>query len=99
MPVYNFAAGATAKNLVEITGDSWENKVVGLAVAAGGANAFMAPMSLAISLMLDFRCIVIPRYVYALSSAFTGDDVTDPDTRRRIDNLADELLRVGRALA
>ncbi len=98
LPVYNFAAGATAKNLIELTGDAWEGKVVGIAAAAGGPNAFMAPMSIAMCLMLDFRCIVIPRFVYATSEAFDAGAVTDDDVRRRLDQLADELARVSAAI-
>ncbi len=98
VPVYNFAAGATAKNLVELTGDAWEGKVVGIAAAAGGPNAFMAPMTIAMSLMLDFRCIVIPRFVYATSGSFDGDAIAGEDVRKRLDALVDEVVRVSEAL-
>ena len=35
-PVYNFYVNAAAKNLVELTGGAWENKLVGFMCAAGG---------------------------------------------------------------
>ena len=98
IPVYNFAAGATAKNLVELTGSAWEGKVVAIAAAAGGPNAFMAPMTIATSLMLDFRCLVIPRYVYATPDAFEGPALSDEEMRERMDQLVEELLRVSGAL-
>jgi NAD(P)H-dependent FMN reductase len=98
-PVYNYDAGAACKNLIELTGSAWSGKVVGMLAAAGGPNAFMAPMQVANSLMLDFRCIVLPRYVYAVGEAVTATEITDADVSRRIDELVNEMIRVTRALA
>jgi NAD(P)H-dependent FMN reductase len=98
-PVYNYDASAACKNLIELTGSAWSGKVVGLLAAAGGANSFMAPLQVANSLMLDFRCIVLPRYVYAAGEAVAANAINDPDVSRRIDELAAELVRVSRALA
>jgi NAD(P)H-dependent FMN reductase len=61
--IYNYDANAAVKNLVELTGDAWENKVVGFLCAAGGMSSYMSIMSLANSLMLDFRSIIVPRFV------------------------------------
>lgn len=97
-PVYNFSVSATTKNLVELTGRSWANKPVGMLLAAGGHGSYMAGMGLANSLMLDFRCLVIPRFVYAGPSAFQDDQIADPGVHTRIVELAHELLRVSRAL-
>ena len=97
-PVYNFSVSATTKNLVELTGRSWASKPVGMLLAAGGHGSYMAGMGLANSLMLDFRCLVIPRFVYAGPSAFQGNQIGDPAVHTRIAELAHELLRVSRAL-
>ncbi len=43
-PIYNFDVNAAAKNLVELTGDAWENKVVGFLCAAGGSSSYMSVM-------------------------------------------------------
>ncbi|RZD30944.1 MAG: flavoprotein, partial [Methanobacteriota archaeon] len=59
-PVYNFQASASAKNIVELGGSMFEGKVVGFLCAAGGRNSYMSVMSLANSLMLDFRCHILP---------------------------------------
>lgn len=96
--VYNFGAAAAAKNLIELTGDAWEGKVVALLAAAGGGNSFMAPMSMAMSLMLDFRCIIIPRFVYAPGAAFGDGAISDSKIGERVDQLARELMRVANAL-
>jgi FMN reductase len=87
-PIYNFDASAALKNFIELTGDSWENKVVGFLCAAGGAMSFMSIMSLANSLMLDFRCLIIPRIVYAMRADFTDGLVSSADLRKRIHELA-----------
>src|SRR5262245_61062542 len=52
-PVYNYDANAAAKNLVELTGEAWEDKVVGFLCAAGGQSSYMSVLGLANSLMLD----------------------------------------------
>ena len=97
-PVYNYDVSAAAKNMVELTGSSWEDKVVGFLCAAGGANSYMSVMGFANSLMLDFRCVIIPRFVYATGDAFDGDKLKDKKVIKRIDELATELIRYGQAL-
>jgi FMN reductase len=87
-PIYNFDASAALKNLIELTGDSWENKVVGFLCAAGGAMSFMSIMGLANSLMLDFRCLIIPRIVHATRPDFAGERVSSAELRKRIYELA-----------
>ena len=98
-PVYNYDLNAAAKNLVELTGRAWQDKPVGFLCAAGGRASYMSPMGLANSLMLDFRSLIIPRYVYADRGDFgeTGDpsDVI----RARIDELARAALDLARGLA
>ena len=97
-PVYNYDVSAAAKNLVELTGNAWEDKVVGFLCAAGGMSSYMSVMAFANSLMLDFRCTIIPRFVYATGRAFEGDDLKDTEVGERIDELAGELVRFTEAL-
>ena len=97
-PVYNFDVAAAAKNMVELTGRSWENKIVGFLCAAGGMSSYMSVMAFANSLMLDFRCVIVPRFVYAVGDSFDGDEVKDKKVIKRIEELADELVRFGQAL-
>jgi NAD(P)H-dependent FMN reductase len=93
-PIYNFDVSAALKNLVELTGDSWEKKVVGFLCAAGGAMSYMSVMSFANSLMLDFRCLIIPRIVYATSQDFTGGDLSSSEVRERVRELAVASTRI-----
>ena len=97
-PVYNYDVSAAAKNLVELTGSAWEDKVVGFLCAAGGMSSYMSVMAFANSLMLDFRCVIIPRFVYATGRAFEGDELKDKEVVERIDELADEVVRFTEAL-
>ena len=69
-PIYNYDLNAVAKNFIELTGNSWTDKLVGFISAAGGKGSYMSPMSFINSLMLDFRCIIIPRFIYADKSFF-----------------------------
>lgn len=98
VPIYNYDVGGAARNLIALTGDVWTNKVVGFVCAAGGQGSHMAVMGLARSLMLDFRCFVVPRFVYTTGQAFTGDKLTDEGVSQRIDELAREIQRVSLAL-
>ncbi len=97
-PVYNYDASASAKNLIELTGKAWTGKLVGLLSTAGGTGSYMAPMQLANSLMLDFRCLIIPRFVFALGAAFDGDRISDPEIADRVQQLAAETHRLARLL-
>jgi FMN reductase len=97
-PVYNYDVSAAAKNMVELTGSAWEEKVVGFLCAAGGMNSYMSVMAFANSLMLDFRTIIIPRFVYATGQAFEGDQLKEKKVGERIAELAAELIRFTQAL-
>src|SRR5205807_3318691 len=97
-PVYNYDVSAAAKNLVELTGSAWEDKVVGFLCAAGGMSSYMSVMAFANSLMLDFRTVIIPRFVYATGRSFEGDDLKDKEVAERIGELAAELIKFTEAL-
>ncbi|MCA9075215.1 MAG: NAD(P)H-dependent oxidoreductase [Planctomycetaceae bacterium] len=93
-PVYNFDVNAAAKNLVELTGKAWQDQVVGFLLAAGGQSSYMSVMSFANSLMLDFRCLILPKFVYATGQAFEGDQLADAMVSARITELAESLVRI-----
>lgn len=97
-PVYNYDINAVAKNLIELTGRNWTGKVVGLICAAGGQSSYMSVMPFANSLMLDFRCVIIPRFVYATGEAFEGSTLNHSDIQKRLKHLAEDLYRFSLAL-
>jgi len=84
--------------MIELTGSAWENKIVGFLCAAGGTASYMSVMAYANSLMLDFRSVIIPRFVYATSDAFEGEKLKDAKIGKRIEEAADELVRFTKAL-
>lgn len=90
VPVYNYDVNAAAKNLVELTGQAWKHKVVGFVCAAGGRGSFMSVMPFANSLMLDFRCVIVPRFVYALDKEVQQGEI-DPRVRERLEELCHTL--------
>jgi NAD(P)H-dependent FMN reductase len=97
-PVYNFDVSAAAKNMIELTGEAWNDKIVGFLCAAGGEGSYMSVMAYANSLMLDFRCTIVPRFVYATGEAFNGNTVTDRKIVKRIQELAVEIMRFVKGL-
>lgn len=97
-PIYNYDANAAAKNLVELTGRAWENKVVSFLCASGGPASYMAIMALANSLMLDFRCVIVPRFVYSAGAAFADGQIIDSKIVARIAECARATAHLAAAL-
>jgi FMN reductase len=98
-PVYNYDVAAAAKNMIELTGSAWEDKVVGFLCAAGGDASYMSVMAYANSLMLDFRCVIIPRFAFATREAFDGENITDKEITERVKQVANEIFRFTKALS
>ena len=97
-PIYNFTINSVYKNLVELTGRAWQDKVVGFLNAAGGKSSYMSVMSIANSLMLDFRSVILPRFVYASEGDFDGVELSNDAIDERLSDLCDDLIRFTQAL-
>ncbi len=97
-PVYNYDVNSVIKNAVELTGRAWTEKVVGMMLTAGGQGSYMSAMGLAVSLMLDFRCLIVPRFLYTTADAFAGDQLADNEMHTRLETLVDDTLRLSKAL-
>ena len=97
-PVYNYDVNAVAKNAIELTGRAWTGKVVGIMLAAGGQGSYMSGMGVANSLMLDFRCIIVPRFIYATGESFEGSRLADENIQQRVEQLVADTLRIAQAL-
>jgi FMN reductase len=99
LPVYNYDVNAAAKNLIELTGTAWTGKVVGFICSAGGQGSYMSVMPFANSLMLDFRCVIVPRFVYATEMDFVDEQLAeDGELRRRLRGLASDVAAFAEAL-
>ncbi len=98
-PIYSFDVAPAARNLVQLTGDSWTRKVVGFACVAGGPISYTSVLSLANSLMLDYRSFVLPDFVFATSTAFSEDgQLMDEEVEDCAERLARTMVRVTEAL-
>lgn len=97
-PIYNYDVNANIKNFLELTGKSWQEKTVGFLCAAGGKGSYMSVMPFANSLMLDFRCLIMPRFVYATSESFVEGKLVDETIKTRLAELVDQLVEVTEAL-
>ena len=91
VPIYNFGVNAIAKRWVEEAGGALEDKVVGFLCKAGGPRAYMGVLGFANALMLDFRCWIVPRFVYATDADFT-DSEPGAGLTERLELFATELL-------
>ncbi len=94
LPVYNYDVNAVAKNFIELMGESaLGGKTVGFLCSAGGQGSYMAIMSFATSLVLDFRCWIVPRFLYVTKDFEEGKLPTALD--ERLDGLLRDLLTRG----
>ncbi len=99
VPIHNYSIAASTKNLIElIDRPNIQDKLVAFIVAAGGTASQMAIMPFANSLMLDFRCIVLPRFVYAHYGDFEAGQPVPQTLHPRISDLNDKLIEMGKAL-
>lgn len=92
-PVYNYDVNSALKNLVENTGDVWEEKILGFLVAGGGNLSYMSAMNFAASMMFEYRCTIIPRYVFATGADFNSEGQPRDEIVKRIEQLNHSLIR------
>jgi FMN reductase len=97
-PVYTYDLNAASKNVLELAGGAMQGKAVGFVMAAGGFGSYMSSMAFANSLMLDFRCVIVPRFVYAVGKHFEGGRVVDPQIQKRQADFAADLMRLAAGL-
>ena len=82
-----------AKNVIELMGaEELNGKTVGFLVAAGGQRGYMGVLSLANSLMMDFRCWIVPRFVHATGADVKEGVVVSEEIRQRIEQLLTEMF-------
>jgi FMN reductase len=99
IPIYNFNVSSGAKNIVELGGKKLYDKNFGFLCAAGGKNSYMSVMGLANSLMIDYRCYIIPKFVFSIKKDFDETKVIDFDIKERIEELGKEMIRITKALS
>ena len=92
VPIYNYDVNAAAKNVIELLGQKLTDKAFGFICAAGGSGSYMSVMSLANSLMLDFRCVIIPRFVYASFPDF--EELESGEVKIKNEKITERLLEL-----
>jgi FMN reductase len=97
-PIYNYDCSSATKNLIEVTGYSWKGKVVGLMCSAGSPKAFLSPLNLANSLMVDSNCVIIPKYVFANPSDFSEETEVSFELNKRLETLAQASIKLATAI-
>ena len=98
IPIYNYNVSSGAKNVIELGGKMLYDKVFGFICAAGGKSSYMSVMSFANSLMIDYRCFIIPKFVYALKNDFDEKEIINSEIKERIEELGNDLVRISKAL-
>ena len=85
-PIYNWGCCAELKRFVEVVGTNppgeqirspFFDKIITFVNAAGLPQSYMAFSSIAISMMLDFKCIINPYTIYVDNSAWTGEALSE----------------------
>ena len=82
-PIYSWSLAASTKNAAEWIGDGFHRKVVGFAAVAGGSRAYLAPVGLIGSIMLDHESLIVPKVLLVDSAGFDAGGVTS-DTGSRV---------------
>ena len=91
VPVYNYDVNAVAKNYIELMGaDALGGKTVGFLISAGGQGSYMSVLGFANSLMLDFRCWIVPRFLY-VAKDWEGESLPG-ELDERLDGLLAAML-------
>ena len=93
-PIYNYDLNSVIKNVLDLTGFCWENKIVGFICVGGGRSSYMSPISFMNSLMLNCRSFIIPRYVYSTGSDFNEEKLKNPELENRIKDLVDSAISI-----
>jgi NAD(P)H-dependent FMN reductase len=90
-PIYNWGCCAELKRFVEVVGTNppgenvrspFFDKIITFVNAAGLPQSYMAFSAMAISMMLDFRCIINPYTVYVDNAGWAGEALSDKAASR-----------------
>lgn len=94
VPIYCYDVNSAAKNVIELIGRSFSKKVIGFICSAGGSNSYMAVLGLANHLMLDFRSIIVPRFLYVDGDSWVDENSLGPEIRDRMERLRDDMREI-----
>jgi len=93
-PIYCYDLNAVAKQLMELVGRSMSARVAGFICSAGGGHSYMSVMGYANHLMLDFRCVICPRFVYATKGEVGDDGSIAEGVDERLERLRGDMAAI-----
>ena len=93
-PIYCYDVNAAAKTVIELVGRSFTKKVVGFVCSAGGNSSYMAVMGMANHLMLDFRSVIVPRFLYVTSGDWDEEGNLSESIEERMDRLIADMAEI-----
>ena len=92
-PIYNSFFSSALKNLAEyLDYKKTPGKTAGLAIMASGQIGFTNVQTLLTQMMSYFGATTNPKAVFVTSDSVKGGSVSDPDARRRIEEMVDSTL-------
>jgi NAD(P)H-dependent FMN reductase len=104
-PIYNWSTGSELKKYIECVGSSdatrrgaFFDKVITFVNAAGLPQSYMAFGSLAVSMMMDFKCVVNPYNLYVDNAQWDGDALT-PAAAQRLHKTMDVMVELTQLLS
>jgi len=93
VPIYCYDVNAAAKNVIELIGSEFTKKVVSFICSAGGSMSYMSVMGFANHLMLDFRSVIVPRFLYVSPDDWKKDELSEA-TLKRVDLLLEDMKAI-----
>ena len=106
-PVYNWGCSSELKKFIEYVGSTPPDgslvgalfdKVVTLLTAGGIAESYMAFTNTAISLMLDFKCVINPYNVHVPEDAWDAAVALNDRSQRRLRKSMHVMMELGERL-
>ena len=94
VPIYCYDVNAAAKNVIELIGKAFTKKVVSFICSAGGNSSYMSVMGLANHLMLDFRTVIVPRFLYVDDSGWVDGITVTPEINDRMELLLEDMKEI-----
>lgn len=94
VPIYCYDVNSAAKNIIELIGRSFTKKVIGFVCSAGGSGSYMSVMGFANHLMLDFRSVIVPRFLYVESGDWNEDGSLKSEIEERLVQLRSDMAEV-----
>lgn len=107
VPVYNWGLGSGVKALVELTGSTdesrnlhgaWFDRPVTFLVSGGLDHGYLSHGAFAFGLMVDFKCVVNPHFVYATSAHWDAPEVPGAWLAGRLSQVLDRAADLSERL-